>query len=74
VIGDEETRILNAVSFTATHDFGPLTFTSISSFKHFETQQSRGRGRHGNIRRALFRYREYREEQQPLSGIPRRLR
>lgn len=37
VIGDKETRILNAVSFTATHHAGPLTFTSISSFKHFET-------------------------------------
>lgn len=37
VIGDKETRILHAVSFTATHHTGPLTFTSISSFKHFET-------------------------------------
>jgi len=37
VIGNKETRILNAVSFTATHHAGPLTFTSISSFKHFET-------------------------------------
>ena len=37
VIDDKETRILNAVSFTATHSTGPLTFTSISSFKHFET-------------------------------------
>ncbi len=37
VIGDKETRVLNAVSFTATHHAGPLTFTSISSFKHFET-------------------------------------
>jgi iron complex outermembrane receptor protein len=37
VIGNKETRILNAVSFTATHHGGPLTFTSISSFKHFET-------------------------------------
>ncbi|MFA6112506.1 MAG: TonB-dependent receptor [Sphingomonas sp.] len=36
-IGDKETRVLNAVSFTATHHAGPLTFTSISSFKHFET-------------------------------------
>jgi iron complex outermembrane receptor protein len=37
VIGDKETRVLNAISFTATHHAGPLTFTSISSFKHFET-------------------------------------
>lgn len=37
VIGDKETRLLNAVSFTATHRTGPLTLTSISSFKHFET-------------------------------------
>jgi iron complex outermembrane receptor protein len=37
VIDDKETRRLNAVSFTATHHTGPFTFTSISSFKHFET-------------------------------------
>lgn len=37
VIDDKETRILNAVSLTATHNAGPLTFTSISSFKKFET-------------------------------------
>jgi len=37
VIDDKETRLLNAVSFTATHRTGPLTLTSISSFKHFET-------------------------------------
>lgn len=37
VIDDKETRILNAVSLTATHNAGPLTFTSISSFKAFET-------------------------------------
>jgi iron complex outermembrane receptor protein len=34
---DKETRILHAVSLTATHRAGPLTLTSISSFKHFET-------------------------------------
>lgn len=38
VIGDRETRMLNAVSFTATHRAGPLTLTSISSFKHFKTR------------------------------------
>lgn len=37
VIDDKETRVLNAVSFIATHHSGPLTFTSISSFKRFET-------------------------------------
>lgn len=37
VIDDRETRILNAVSLTATHNAGPLTVTSISSFKKFET-------------------------------------
>ena len=37
VRGDKETRELNAVSLTATHHAGLLTFTSISSFKHFET-------------------------------------
>jgi iron complex outermembrane receptor protein len=37
VIDNKETRLLNAVSFTATHRTGPLTLTSISSFKHFET-------------------------------------
>uniref|UniRef100_UPI0035CA1ED5 TonB-dependent receptor n=1 Tax=uncultured Sphingomonas sp. TaxID=158754 RepID=UPI0035CA1ED5 len=37
-IGDRETRILNAVSLTATHHSGPLTFTSISSFKQFKTR------------------------------------
>lgn len=37
VIGDRETRVLNAVSLTATHRSGPFTLTSISSFKHFET-------------------------------------
>ena len=37
VRGDRESRILHAVSFTGTHHSGPLTFTSISSFKHFET-------------------------------------
>ncbi|MBJ7438131.1 MAG: TonB-dependent receptor [Sphingopyxis sp.] len=37
VIDNKETRILNAVSLTATHNAGPLTFTSISSFKKFET-------------------------------------
>lgn len=34
---DKETRVLHAVSFTATHHTGPFTLTSISSFKHFET-------------------------------------
>ncbi len=37
VIDDKETRILNAVALTATHNAGPLTFTSITSFKKFET-------------------------------------
>lgn len=37
VIGDKETRLLNGVSFTATHRTGPFTLTSISAFKHFET-------------------------------------
>ena len=37
VIDNKETRILNAVSLTATHGAGPLTFTSITSFKKFET-------------------------------------
>ncbi|UIJ46752.1 TonB-dependent receptor [Sphingomonas cannabina] len=37
VIGNRETRILNAVSLTATHRIGDLTLTSLSSFKHFET-------------------------------------
>ena len=34
---DKETRLLNAVSLTATHHTGPFTLTSISSFKHFQT-------------------------------------
>lgn len=38
VIGDRETRRLDAVSITATHHAGPLTFTSISAFKHFKTR------------------------------------
>lgn len=37
VIDNRETRILNAVSLTATHNAGPLTFTSITSYKKFET-------------------------------------
>ena len=37
VIDNKETRILNDVSLTVTHHRGPLTFTSISSFKHFVT-------------------------------------
>jgi iron complex outermembrane receptor protein len=37
VINDRETRILNAVSLIGTHHAGPLTFTSISSYKGFET-------------------------------------
>ena len=37
VIDDKETRILNAVSFIATHHGGPFTLTSISSFRKFET-------------------------------------
>ncbi|WP_332802460.1 TonB-dependent receptor [Sphingomonas sp. RT2P30] len=37
VIGDKETRVLNAVSFTATHRAGPITLTSISSYRQFET-------------------------------------
>lgn len=37
VIDNRETRILNALALTATHNAGPLTFTSISSFKQFET-------------------------------------
>ena len=34
---DRESRLLHAVSFTATHHGGPFTLTSISAFKHFET-------------------------------------
>lgn len=37
VIDDKETRRLHAVTFTATHHAGPLTFTSLSAFKSFET-------------------------------------
>ena len=37
VIDNKETRLLNGVTFTANHRAGALTFTSISSFKHFET-------------------------------------
>lgn len=37
VIGDKETRLLNGVSLTINQRAGALTFTSISSFKHFET-------------------------------------
>lgn len=37
VIDDKETRILNAVSLTATHNAGAFTLTSISAFKRFET-------------------------------------
>ena len=37
VIDNKETRLLNAVTFTANHRVGGLTLTSISSFKHFET-------------------------------------
>ena len=37
VRGDRESRLLHAVSFTATHHGGPFTLTSISSFKHFQT-------------------------------------
>jgi iron complex outermembrane receptor protein len=37
VIDDKETRNLNAVTFTATHNAGPFTFTSLSAFKQFET-------------------------------------
>ena len=37
VIDNKETRLLNAVTFTANARAGALTFTSISAFKHFET-------------------------------------
>ena len=73
VIDNKETRVLNAVSLIATHHTGPLTFTSISSFKHFETHNREDEDGTANPR-LLSRYREYREEQQPLPGIPRRIR
>jgi len=37
VIDHKETRILNAVSLTARHDFGPVSLTSITAYKAFET-------------------------------------
>ena len=37
VIDDKETRLLNAVTLTATHRAGAFTLTSLSAFKHFET-------------------------------------
>ena len=37
VIDDKETRLLNAVTLTATHHAGAFTLTSLSAFKHFET-------------------------------------
>jgi iron complex outermembrane receptor protein len=37
VIGSRESRILNAGTLTVNHDFGPVTFTSISAYKKFET-------------------------------------
>lgn len=36
--GSRESRILNAVTLTANHDFGPLTLTSLTSYKKFETR------------------------------------
>ena len=35
--GSRESRILNAGTLTANHDFGPVTLTSLTSFKKFET-------------------------------------
>jgi iron complex outermembrane receptor protein len=37
VIQSREARILNAVTLTANHDFGPVTLTSISAYKKFTT-------------------------------------
>ena len=37
VIGNRETRILNAVTLTGRHDFGPVSLTSISAYKAFQT-------------------------------------
>lgn len=38
VLESRESRILNAVTLTANHDFGPVTLTSLTSGKKFETQ------------------------------------
>ena len=53
VIGDRETRLLHAVSLTGTHHGGPLTLTSISSFKHFETHNREDEDGTANPRRYL---------------------
>ena len=37
VVDNRETRLLNDVSLIATHHAGPLTFTSLSQYKHFAT-------------------------------------
>ena len=37
MIGNRETRILNAVTLTGRHDFGPVSLTSISAYKAFQT-------------------------------------
>ncbi|MES2056361.1 MAG: TonB-dependent receptor [Pseudomonadota bacterium] len=37
VLKSREARILNAVTLTANHDFGPVTLTSISAYKQFHT-------------------------------------
>jgi iron complex outermembrane receptor protein len=37
VLKSREARILNAVTLTANHDFGPVTLTSISAYKQFKT-------------------------------------
>ncbi|QNQ11636.1 TonB-dependent receptor [Sphingomonas alpina] len=37
VLKSREARILNAVTLTANHDFGPVTLTSISAYKKFTT-------------------------------------
>ena len=73
VIDDKETRILNAATLTINHRIGDLSLTSISAFKHFETHNREDED--GTAQSApLSRYREYRAQQQHLSGIARELR
>ena len=53
VIDNKETRNLNDVSLTINHDFGAVTFTSISAYKVFETHNREDEDGTGDARRYL---------------------
>ncbi len=53
VIDNKETRNLNDVSLTINHDFGPVTLTSISAYKVFETHNREDEDGTGDARRYL---------------------